>query len=67
MDQCPKIAALQRAIFENKQASRSLRYISADWDVHSVGVWKGAATIKDLTTKTNRTGTFDSLLRYLKE
>ena len=61
------ISSHGQAVFKNPSAQRMMRYISADVDLHSGGVWKAAATIRDLESKATRTGTFDALLRWLNK
>ena len=53
------------AIFVNPKAPRALRYITADADVHSGGVWKAADSIAKLGSDTTRTGTYDEFLRWI--
>ena len=53
------------AVFTNSKASRALRYITADADVHSGGVWKAAKSIADLGSKATRSGTYDALLEWI--
>lgn len=48
-----------QAIYYNPRAPKGLRYISADIDSHSGGIWKAGASIKDLIHKESRTGTFN--------
>lgn len=59
------ISSHGQAVFENPTAQRVMRYITADVDSHSGGVWKAAATIRDLASKKTRTGTFDAFLRWI--
>ena len=54
-----------KAIFENPKASAQLRYITADVDQHSGGVWKAASSIRNLASKATRSGTYDELLRWI--
>lgn len=50
-----------RAIFENTNAPKNMRFISGDSTAHKGGFWKAASNIEDLTRKdgSNRTGTFN--------
>lgn len=51
-----------QAIFKNDSARSSMRYITFDADSHNGGFWKAASSIKNLGSKSRRTGTFDILL-----
>ena len=53
------------SIFTNPKASNNLRYITADVDKHSGGFWKAASSIKNLASKTTRSGTYDIFLRFI--
>ena len=54
-----------QAIFTNKKAPRELRYITPDLDSHNGGYWKAASSIKNLGSKTTRSGTYDMFLRRI--
>lgn len=54
-----------QAIFTNKKAPRDLRYITPDLDSHNGGYWKAASSIKNLGSKTTRSGTYDIFLRRI--
>ena len=53
------------AVFTNPKASNALRYITADADVHSGGVWKAANSIVNLGSKATRSGTYNALLEWI--
>ena len=53
------------AVFTNSKAPRAVRYITADVDVHSGGVWKAAKSIADLGSKTTRSGTYNAFLEWI--
>ena len=53
------------SVFTNAKARKALRYITADADVHSGGVWKAADSIANLGSKATRSGTFDEWLRWI--
>ena len=61
----PNTSSHGNAVFTNSKAPRSLRYITADADVHSGGVWKAADTIANLGSKATRSGTYNALLEWL--
>ncbi len=63
----PGVSSHGNAVFENTKASRILRYITADADVHSGGVWKAADSIAPLGSKATRSGTYDKYLRWIAE
>jgi len=46
------------AIYYNPKASRNMQYISVDTESHIGGYWKAASSIKNLSDKTTRYGTF---------
>ena len=48
-------------VYKNKKGKRP-KYISRDVDSHNGGTWKGADKVKDLESKTRRTGTYDGNL-----
>ena len=54
-----------QAVFANKKASRELRFITPDLDSHNGGYWKAASSIKNLGSKTTRSGTYDMFLRRI--
>lgn len=54
-----------QVIITNKKASRELRYITQDLDSHNGGYWKAASSIKNLRSKTTRSGTYDMFLRRI--
>lgn len=41
------------------------KYITPDVDIHSGGTWKGADTVKDLSSKTTRAGTYSEILQRM--
>ena len=51
------------AIYSNSKASKELRYITPDVDMHNGGFWKAASSIKNLQSRQTRTGTFDMYLK----
>ena len=46
------------AIYYNPKASQNMQYISIDIDSHNGGYWKAASSIKNLSDKATRYGTF---------
>lgn len=56
----------KQPVYENRDVSRDLRYISPDVGSgngsHKGGIWKAADSIKNLNSKSTRTGTFDGNL-----
>ena len=54
-----------QAFFTNKKAPRELRYITPDLDSYNGGYWKAALSIKNLRSKTTRSGTYDMFLRRI--
>lgn len=54
-----------KAVFKNPKAPRSKRYITVDVDGHNGGVWKAASSIKNLGSRTTRSGTYDISLRRI--
>ena len=54
-----------QAIFTNKKAPLEVRYITADYDGHNGGFWKGASSIEKLGSKATRSGTYDRFLRRI--
>ena len=59
------VTAHGKSVFTNAKAPRDLRYITADVDGHSGGVWKAADTIEHLLSKATRSGTYDKALRWI--
>lgn len=56
-----------QAVYYNPKASRSLRYITTDYDSHNGGYWKAADSVKNLGRKETRSGTYDINLNWMKE
>ncbi|MCM3005799.1 DNRLRE domain-containing protein [Priestia koreensis] len=52
-------------VYENKKAPRKLRYISRDTEGHIGGAFKGADTIKNLGSKSTRSGTYNKNLKRI--
>lgn len=48
-----------QAVYHDSKARRSLRYISRDVDSHNGGYWKTADSIKNLLSKSRRSGTYN--------
>ncbi len=55
----PNATSHGQAVYFNSSATRNMRYITADIDSHSGGVWKAAKSLEALTSKSTRTGTFN--------
>ncbi|WP_458723883.1 RHS repeat-associated core domain-containing protein [Pseudomonas brenneri] len=51
-----------QAVYFNNKASLKIKYITPDVDKHNGGFWKAADSIKNLRSKSTRSGTFDEKL-----
>lgn len=52
-------------IFKAGKKAKGPKYITIDKDGHNGGTWKGADEIKDLGSKTRRSGTYDAELNRI--
>ena len=53
-----------QTVYKNKKGKKP-KYITRDVDSHNGGAWKGADTVKDLGSKSTRTGTYDGDLNWI--
>jgi len=54
-----------QAVYHRSKAKSSLKYITPDTDSHNGGYWKAASSVKNLGSKSTRSGTYDSNLKRI--
>jgi hypothetical protein len=54
-----------KAVYFSSKAKRDLQYIVEDIDSHNGGIWKGADSIRNLGSRTTRSGTYDQFLNRI--
>ncbi|AHN24092.1 SAR2788 family putative toxin [Lysinibacillus varians] len=59
-----RVAVFERAA---RDAVKGPRYIARDRTSHGGGVWKGANKIEDLASPTRRSGTYDAVLKRIRD